>query len=36
MVMNLQVPLKAGKFQSSYTTGISSRRVQLHGVSYER
>jgi hypothetical protein len=32
MVMNLQVPYNAGKSLSSCTTGIFSRRVQLHEV----
>jgi hypothetical protein len=32
--MNLRVPLNAGKFLSSCTTGDFSRRVQLHEVSY--
>jgi hypothetical protein len=32
-VMNLQVPLNAGKFLSSCTIGGFSRRAQLHEVS---
>jgi hypothetical protein len=31
MVMNLWVPLNAGKFLSSCTIGDFSRRAQLHG-----
>jgi hypothetical protein len=34
-VMNLRVPLNAGNFLSSCTTGGFSRRAQLHGVSYQ-
>jgi hypothetical protein len=33
-VMNLRVPLIAGKFLSGCTTGGFSRRAQLHEVSY--
>jgi hypothetical protein len=29
-VMNLRVPLNAGKFSSSYIIGSFSRRAQLH------
>jgi hypothetical protein len=32
MIMNLQVPLNAGKFLSSSMAGIFSRRAQLHGI----
>jgi hypothetical protein len=32
--MNLRVPVNAGKFLSSDTTGGFSRRAQLHKVSY--
>jgi hypothetical protein len=32
-VVNLRVPLNAGKFLSSSTTGGPSRRAQLHVVS---
>jgi hypothetical protein len=32
-VVNLQVPQNVGKFLSSCTTGIFSRRAQVHVVS---
>jgi hypothetical protein len=32
-VMNLRVPQNVGKFVSSCTTGVFSRRAHLHGVS---
>jgi hypothetical protein len=34
MVMNLRVPYIFEKFLRSYTIGDSSRRAQLHEVSY--
>jgi hypothetical protein len=33
-VMNFRVSVNFGKFSSSCTTGVFSRRAQLHGVSY--
>jgi hypothetical protein len=33
-VMNLRVLQNAGKFLSSCTTGVLSRRAQLHAVSH--
>jgi hypothetical protein len=34
MIMNLRVLKNAGKFLSSYVTGVFSRRAPLHEVSY--
>jgi hypothetical protein len=34
MVMNIRVPLNAGKFLRSCATGDFSRRAQRHGVSH--